>query len=77
LAQRALGYVSLAFYDHSNPAAWATTVVGADSITTPSSVWHLLNPIGFLSSAATWIGLAVGLVLIYAAVQLRLRHTEL
>ncbi len=76
LAKRALGYVSRAFYDHSNPSAWATTVVGGDTITTPSSVWHLLNPVGFLSSPATWIGLAVGLLLIYGAVQLRLRRTE-
>ena len=76
LAERALGYVSRAFYDHSNPSAWATTVVGGDTIATPSSVWHLLNPIGFLSSAATWIGLAVGLILIYGAVELRLRRTE-
>ena len=76
LTQRALGYVSRAFYDHSNPSAWATTVVGGDTITTPSSVWHLLNPIGFLSSPATWIGVLVGLALIYGAVQLRLRRTE-
>jgi hypothetical protein len=37
----------------------------------------LLNPIGFFSSPATWIGVLVGVALIAAAIQLRLRRTEL
>jgi ABC-2 type transport system permease protein len=76
LTERALGYVSRAFYDQSNPSAWATTAIGADTITAPTSVWRLINPLGFVSSPATWIGVLVGAAMIYGAVQLRLRRTE-
>jgi ABC-2 type transport system permease protein len=76
LTGRAVGYLSRAFYDHSNPAAWATTAIGTDTITAPTSVWRLLNPVGFVSSPATWIGVLVGAAMIYGAIQLRLRRTE-
>ncbi len=76
LTERALGYLPRAFYDHSNPAAWSTTVIGTDTITAPSSVWRLLNPIGFVSSPATWVGVLVGAAMIYGAIQLRLRRAE-
>jgi ABC-2 type transport system permease protein len=76
LAERALGYVSRAFYDQSNPSAWATTAIGADTITAPTSVWRLINPLGFVSSPATWAGVLVGAAMIYGAIQLRLRSTE-
>jgi ABC-2 type transport system permease protein len=76
LAERTLGYVSRAFYDRSNPSAWATTSIGTDTLTTPSSVWRVLNPIGFVSSPATWVGLLVGAAMIYGAIQLRLRRSE-
>ena len=42
-----------------------------------TSVWHLINPSGFFSSAETWIGVAVGIVLIVAAIQLRMRRSEI
>ncbi len=76
LAERALGYLPRAFYDQSNPSAWARTPIGTDTIAVPSSVWHVLNPIGFLSSAATWVGVLVGAAMIYGAIQLRLRRSE-
>jgi ABC-2 type transport system permease protein len=41
------------------------------------TVWHLINPSGFFSSAETWIGAAVGIVLIVAAIQLRMRRSEI
>jgi ABC-2 type transport system permease protein len=41
------------------------------------SIWHLINPSGFFSSAETWIGVAVGIVLIVAAIQLRMRRSEI
>ena len=41
------------------------------------SVWHLINPSGFFSSAETWIGVAVGVVLIGVAIQLRMRRSEI
>jgi ABC-2 type transport system permease protein len=41
------------------------------------SVWHLINPSGFFGSVETWIGVAVGIVLIVAAIQLRMRRSEI
>jgi hypothetical protein len=50
---------------------------GDDAITYPTSLWHLLDPVGFFGSAATWIGVAVGVVLVVAAIQLRSRRAEI
>ena len=77
LQERGFGYVSRAFRDASNHGAWVTTVIDDKSITTPESVWRLLDPVGFLSSSDTWIGVAVGVAAIAAAIQLRLRRTEM
>ncbi len=41
------------------------------------SVWHLINPSGFFTSAETWIGVVVGIALIVAAIQLRMRRSEI
>ena len=41
------------------------------------SVWHLINPSGFFSSAETWIGVAIGAALIFAAIQLRMHRSEI
>ena len=41
------------------------------------SVWHLINPSGFFTSLETWIGAAVGVALIVAAIQLRMRRSEI
>jgi hypothetical protein len=43
----------------------------------PDSIWNFLNIGGFLSSPETWIGAAVGAVLIVCAIQLRTRRTEI
>jgi ABC-2 type transport system permease protein len=57
---------------------WATDGGVVDNAGTAApSVWHLLNPSGFFSSAETWIGVAVGIVLIVAAIQLRMRRSEI
>jgi hypothetical protein len=50
--------------------------VGDGTITTPASIWRMLDPLRFLSSPATWIGVMVGIAFIIAAIQLRLRRTE-
>jgi ABC-2 type transport system permease protein len=76
LQERTLGYASRAFR-YPSDYAWVSTVVGDDTITTPGSVWPLLNPLGFFSSPATWIGVVVGAVFIIGAIQLRLRRTEI
>jgi hypothetical protein len=77
LQERAFGYLPHALRDHSDHGAWVTTVVGDDTITTPASIWRLLDPLGFFASPATWIGIVVGFAFIVAAVQLRLRRTEM
>ena len=77
LLARTLDYGSVAFHDATNHGVWATTVIDSDSIPTPASVWRLLDPLGFVSSPTTWIGLAVGIAFIVAAIQLRLRRTEM
>jgi len=41
------------------------------------SVWHLINPSGFFTSAEVWIGAAIGIALIVAAIQLRMRRSEI
>ncbi|HEX3912028.1 MAG TPA: hypothetical protein VHW71_00860 [Steroidobacteraceae bacterium] len=46
---------------------------GASAVT----VWQLINPSGFFTSAETWIGVAVGVALIVLAVQLRMRRSEI
>jgi ABC-2 type transport system permease protein len=76
LQERTLGYASRAFR-YPSDYAWVSTVVGDDTITTPGSVWPLLNPLGFFSSPATWIGVVVGAAFIIGAIQLRLRRTEI
>jgi ABC-2 type transport system permease protein len=77
LLDRTLGYIPRAFHGQSSGAAWVTTTIGNENITTPSSVWRLLDPVGFFSSPATWIGVLVGAALIYGTIQLRLRRTEI
>jgi ABC-2 type transport system permease protein len=71
-----LGYASHAFQYAPGAANWVMTEIGHDTITTPVSVYRFVNAGGFLSSPETWIGAAVGAVLIAAAIQLRIRYTE-
>jgi len=76
LGNRTFDYVAYAFHETSDHRAWVTTVVGDDKITTPGSVWRLIDPLEFLSSPATWIGVVIGAAFILCAIQLRLRRTE-
>jgi len=41
------------------------------------SVWQLINPSGFFTSAEVWIGAAIGIALIVVAIQLRMRRSEI
>jgi ABC-2 type transport system permease protein len=77
LADRLMGYGPRAFHTGADSNFWMTTTFDNDQITTPSSLWALLNPAGFFSSPQTWIGAAVGAALVVAAIQLRLRRTEI
>jgi ABC-2 type transport system permease protein len=77
IVERALGYPAAAFHDMRDHHAWVTTMIDRGSITTPASVWSLLDPVGFFASPATWVGVLVGAGFIAAAIQLRLRRTEI
>jgi ABC-2 type transport system permease protein len=70
------------FFAHAlqySPGAdnWVTTAIGHDAITAPADLWRFFNPAGFLASADTWIGAAVGAALIAGAIQLRMRRAEI
>jgi len=76
LQHRAFDYPSAIFHDTSERGLWPPTLSGGASAATPGSVWHMLAPLDFLSSAPTWIGVGVGVAFIVAAIQLRLRRPE-
>ena len=77
IGERLLGYPQLAFHDEPGCCSWVTTVVDDDTIRTPTSIWGFFNLGEFVSSAETWIGVAVGIALIVCAIQLRTRRTEI
>jgi ABC-2 type transport system permease protein len=76
LQHRAFDYPAMVFHGAANPHVWSTTVIGDGTTITPESVWRLLDPVEFVSSPATWIGVVVGIAFIIVAIQLRLRRTE-
>lgn len=76
LVDRTLGYIPRAFHDFSDRRGWVSTIVDNDTISLPGSVWRMLDPVGFLSSPATWLGAAFGAALVFVAIQLRLRRTD-
>jgi ABC-2 type transport system permease protein len=76
IAKRLFGFSRIAFHADPGGASWAAA--GADeAMRMPSGIWGFLNAYGFFSSPATWIGAALGAVLIAAAIQLRMRRTEI
>ncbi len=76
LVDRTLGYIPRAFHDFSDRRGWVSALVDNDSVSLPGSVWRMLDPLGFLSSPATWFGAALGAALVFVAIQLRLRRTD-
>jgi ABC-2 type transport system permease protein len=77
LAKRVLDYSAVAFNDATDHTAWMTTVIEDKTIRTPDNLIHFFDPVGFVSSPATWIGVLVGIAFIWGAIQLRLRRTEM
>jgi ABC-2 type transport system permease protein len=57
--------------------SWVVTILDRDTIRTPANIWGLLDPTALLSSPQTWIGFGVGMALLFCAVQLRTRRTEI
>jgi ABC-2 type transport system permease protein len=76
LWERGVGLVG-AFNTNPDKGLWVVTNLGHDTMQTPSSIWSFLDATGFLSSPETWIGVGVGVALMFCAVQLRTRRTEI
>ena len=73
-----LGYLSHALQYSPGPENWMTTEIGREvSVTAPVSLYRFVNAGGFISSPETWIGAAAGAALIFCAIQLRARRTEI
>ncbi len=76
LGERLFGFAEVAFRADPGARSW---VIGSDGDAerVPAGIWNFLNVGGFLTSPATWIGVAVGAALIACAIQLRTRRTEI
>ncbi len=77
LQRRITDYLPMAFNGDTDRTAWVTTTIGNDTIQTPISLWRFLDAGGFFTNPQTWIGAAVGAVLVAAAIQLRMRRAEI
>jgi ABC-2 type transport system permease protein len=75
LARRLMGLPAVAFNGAKHVWTQGSGVVDNEGL--PVRVWNLINPSGFFTSAETWIGAAVGIVLIVGAIQLRMRRSEI
>ena len=75
LGVRLFGFAEAAF--SPNLGSWAMNAADHDGLRTPADIFSFLDFGGFLSSAQTWIGALVGAALIFAAIQLRMRRTEI
>jgi ABC-2 type transport system permease protein len=71
LGQRLVGYAAVAYHGNEQ---WISENL-SDTSTTAVSVWRFINPTGFFSSLEVWVGLAVGIAMIVAAIQLRLHRS--
>jgi ABC-2 type transport system permease protein len=76
LDARLWGFLEHAF-QYTSGSNWVTIAIGHDAITSPVNLWRFFDPAGFFASPDTWIGVAVGAALIFCAIQLRLRRTEI
>jgi ABC-2 type transport system permease protein len=75
ITRRMMGLPYVAFNGAKHMWTQGSGVVDNGGV--PVTVWHLINPSGFFTSAETWIGAAVGVVLILGAIQLRMRRSEI
>jgi ABC-2 type transport system permease protein len=75
LAGRLMGLPLVAFNNAKH--VWTQGSAGVDNGSLAIRAWDLINPSGFFTSAETWIGAAVGIVLIVGAIQLRMRRSEI
>jgi ABC-2 type transport system permease protein len=78
IAERFSGFLSVAFHNNADEAfSFAAVTDRTKGIAlSDRNVWELINPRGLFTSTATWIGVAVGIVLIAIAIELRHRRVE-
>ena len=76
LRHRAFDYLSVVFRRAPDAGIWAPRIAGDGAMAMQGSVWRLLDPVEFMVNPATWIGVAVGIAFIFAAIQLRMRRSE-
>jgi len=70
------GYPAAAFHDISGSFLEALGFPGTARALAPASAWRLITPLRFVETPATWIGAAVGAVLIGIAIRVRARSGE-
>jgi ABC-2 type transport system permease protein len=75
IARRVMGWPLVSFNDVSH--VWTQGSALVDNGAGLVSVWQFINPSGFFTNAETWIGAAVGAVLIVGAIQLRMHRSEI
>ncbi len=75
LGKRLFAYPQMAF--NPDVGSWASVGPGDGTVAAPQSIWSFIDLGGFVSSPATWIGAAAGAALIFCAIQLRARRTEI
>lgn len=75
------GYAMRAFHLPGESAAWVSTTMpngsGTETMTAPTSLWAVMDFGGFFGSGATWAGVAVGVAMIVATIQIRARRSEI
>ena len=75
LKNHMLNYPGAAFKGESNYSMH--TAFDKSVASTPKNLTEILDPVGFLTNPSTWIAIAVGAALVYAAIVLRRRSTEI
>ncbi len=74
--ERLVGYAYWAFSGPAHADQWPAGWSAAEAAGAAPTIWRLLNPWGFLSSPATWIGILIGVALIVASIQVRTRRAD-
>ncbi len=58
------------------PAILASRGDSDTFVNNPAPIWSMLDPRGFVSSYSAWVGVLVGVALLYGAIQMRSRRIE-
>jgi len=76
---RLSGFVSHAFHNNADEAFSLATVIDKEdtpAVAAARTAWDLIDAAGFFLNPATWAGVAVGIVLIAVAIELRRRRAD-